>query len=176
MKNTLNCKGNSSSIFRKQPCEWVIHFTEDAISSLTELDRAILNVLIGFKNRGAKIIQVGQGTLAEWVGCCRETVCRSLAKMESLGLLTSIFRLYRTKIYWITDYLFTPKMRQKLGRFFHALLVDPVGIVTYTLHRSSFNLKSYLILSDRILSISDSDKLLIGTNRTGIDFLKKERK
>lgn len=89
-------------------------------SSLSETKRKLINEFIRLQNKHGRIF-VGQGTLASFLGVCRETINRNVRELAFLGIIRKEYRHMNTCLYKVSSYLFKSEIKSQLMGLFSAL-------------------------------------------------------
>ena len=93
--------------FRFKPRRFIREF-------FRKIDRVVLNELIGYDQR-YKFTYVSQSTIAASVGYTRQEVNQSIGRLQSYGLLSTIYRHRNTSVYFVSSLLRMKRVITKIG-------------------------------------------------------------
>ena len=130
-------------IILSEPSGTCTSLSQQVLCSLTSFQQRIYSIITALclkqskkSPSGSAYCYVGQGTLAQWVGCSRSTVNRAIKKLVNLGLISIQYRK-KVKGYFRTLLYFLGPVTRKGIVIAKALILKLSHRVSSVLHISS---------------------------------------
>lgn len=111
-----------------KPTSKITNVKQNVISFLKKMSTSKRQTLDSLLYRGNihEVIHPGQTTIAEEIGCRRETVNINVADLQEANLISKITRPWNTCIYEINPVLNDPELRWELRSLFKSFKVRPL--------------------------------------------------